>query len=347
MCAKKKDYDEEELFAHTRMSLGDHIEELRTYMWRAIKGFLIALIIGFLVAKPVLHFLIAPVDQVLDEMRDERIKKIQKQLKEEDPEVKSIRRYEPIFVRFNKRELANELGLELRDTEADDMMTVTMQFPPAEIVDKTRKIQELVNEKGKLKVFNVTEGFMVWFKVSMYTGFVLASPWIFYQMWMFIAAGLYPHEKQYVHIFMPLSMGLFIAGVCLCQFVVLPRGIRWLLDFSEWLGVEPELRLNEWLGFALLVPLIFGIAFQLPLLMFGLERVGFFDIDTYRSKRRIAIFLIFLISGMANASPDPISMVMLAVPLCALYEVGILLCKTWPKPEIDLDVEDSDEMVEV
>ena len=188
---------------------------------------------------------------------------------------------------------------------------------------------------------------MVWFKVALYAGFVLAAPWIFYQLWMFVAAGLYPHEKKYVHVFLPMSIILFIAGVCLCQFFVLPMGIRWLLEFSEWVGVRPDLRLSEWFSFALLVPLIFGLAFQLPLVMFGLERLGLFTIDTYRSKRRIAIFLIFLISGMANASPDPISMTMLALPLCLLYEFGIQLCKMWPKEELDLDVEETQEMVEV
>ena len=196
-------------------------------------------------------------------------------------------------------------------------------------------------------MFNVTEGFMVWFKVSMYAGFVMASPWIFYQLWMFVGAGMYPHEKKYVHVFLPLSIVLFIAGVCLCQFVVLPKGIEWLLGFSEWLGVEPDLRLSEWFTFALLVPLIFGLAFQLPLVMFAMERIGFLEVETYRSKRRIAIFLIFVISSIANASPDPISMVMLAVPLCVLYEAGIILCKMWPKPELDLDVEEIEEMVEV
>ena len=63
---------------------------------------------------------------------------------------------------------------------------------------------------------------------------MLGSPWIFYQLWMFVAAGLYPHEKKYIHIFLPLSLVLFILGVCLCQFLVLPNGIHWLLSFSEY-----------------------------------------------------------------------------------------------------------------
>src|SRR5436309_1844268 len=70
----------------------------------------------------------------------------------------------------------------------------------------------------RLSSLSVTEVFMVYLKVSMYTGFVIASPWIFYQLWMFVAAGLYPHEKRYIHLYLPVSLGLFLAGVCLCQF---------------------------------------------------------------------------------------------------------------------------------
>jgi sec-independent protein translocase protein TatC len=339
MCAKKREYDEEELFAHTRMSLGDHIEELRFYLWRAIKGFIVALIVGFFIAKPILSFLISPLDKVLKEMRVSQLKQDLDSAKD-SPEVFEETR------RIQLKPLARALKLN-KDFGDDEWVTLTFSTKRADLIEEKHKELESLSKESPLTALSVTEPFMVWFKVAIYAGFILACPWIFYQVWLFVAAGLYPHEKKYVHVFLPLSIGLFIAGVCLCQFVVLPIGIRWLLDFSLWVGVKPDLRLSEWFSFALLVPLIFGLAFQLPLVMFGLERVGMFDINTYRSKRRIAIFLIFLVSGLANASPDPFSMIMLAVPLCLLYEFGIFLCKTWPRPEIDLDVEESEEMVEV
>src|SRR5207253_11065008 len=116
-----------------------------------------------------------------------------------------------------------------------------------------------------VKAFNITEPFMVYFKVSVYCGFVLASPWIFYQMWAFVAAGLYPHEKHYVNYYLPFSLGLFLAGAACCQWVVLPQAISALLWFNEWLNVDPDLRLNEYLGFAILFPVFFGLSFQTPL----------------------------------------------------------------------------------
>ncbi len=298
------------------------------------------MILGFFVAHWLLHFLIAPLHNVLTSMEVSRLKKDLEAAKQSGNQVQEVKY-------INKREFLKQIGLEHASIGEDEMIRINVYTDRSALIALKLAEVEKNGTENAVKVLSVTEGFMIWFKVALYAGFVMASPWIFYQMWMFVGAGLYPHEKKYVHIFLPLSLSLFVAGVCLCQFVVLPMGVRWLLEFSEGLGLRPDLRLSEWFSFALLVPLIFGIAFQLPLVMFGLERVGFFDINTYRSKRRIAIFLIFLISGMANASPDPISMCFLAVPLCVLYEGGILLCKMWPRAELDLDVEESEEMVEV
>src|SRR5262249_46610366 len=154
-------------------------------------------------------------------------------------------------------------------------------------------------------------------------------------------------EKKYVYYFLPLSLGLFLAGVVLCELIVLPFGIHWLLQFNAWLGFKPELRLSEWLSFAIMAPLLFGIAFQTPLVMFFLERVGILSVETYRSNRKIAIFVLFLAAALLAVAPDPISMLSMGVPMCLLYELGILLCAWFPRSSSDLDVPETEEMVEV
>ena len=112
---------------------------------------------------------------------------------------------------------------------------------------------------------------MIFFKVCLVTGLVLSSPWAFYQVWAFIAAGLYRRERMFVYKFLPYSLGLFLAGVFLCFFVVLPLTLRFLLEFNVWLGVTPMLRLNDWMGFATVLPLVFGLCFQTPLVMLFLS----------------------------------------------------------------------------
>src|SRR5262249_9152272 len=87
--------------------------------------------------------------------------------------------------------------------------------------------------RPSMKTMNVTEAFVVYFKVCIYSGIVLASPWIFWQIWSFVAAGLYPHEKRLVHFYLPISLGLFLAGIVACQLIVLPKAIAALLWFNE------------------------------------------------------------------------------------------------------------------
>jgi sec-independent protein translocase protein TatC len=199
-----------------------------------------------------------------------------------------------------------------------------------------------------VSTFNVTEAFMVYFKVSLVTGLVIGSPWIFFQIWSFIAVGLYPHEKKYVNYYLPFSIGLFLAGAALCEFAVLPKAIEVLLSFNEWMGLEPDLRLNEWLGFAMMMPLIFGISFQTPLVMLFTDKIGIIEADTYRSYRKIAWFVLAIIAAVITPTVDAVSMLFLWVPLCFLYELGIILARFQTKtPFEDVETPEAEEMVEV
>ncbi len=128
---------------------------------------------------------------------------------------------------------------------------------------------------------------------------------------------------------------------------MLPAAVDYLLSFNDWLGYEPELRLNDWLHFALLMPLVFGIAFQTPLVMVFLERIGLFTVAGYRRHRRLAIFLLAVLAALLTVTPDYYSMLALTVPLWGLYEVGILLCRWTSRPPSDLEEADEEELIEV
>jgi sec-independent protein translocase protein TatC len=345
--------DGEDLFAHTRMSLGDHIEELRRHMIKALIGFFIAMVIGFFVSRPIVEWITAPVEAGLMRLYHKRLDKVA------DDRVNLEQAYkDQLDARKRAREKAGLPDEEPRRMDviiigvstnelADEEKSITLQVNPIQIYGITESAQGIV-KPPKLSSLSVTEVFMVYLKVAMYSGIVLASPWIFYQMWMFIAAGLYPHERRYVHIYMPVSLGLFLAGVALCWFIVLPYGIDYLLGWNEYMGIEPELRLNEWLGFAIMMPVVFGVAFQTPLIMFFLERIGIVDVSFYTKHRRMAIFILALAGGLLSVAPDLGSMLMLGVPMILLYEVGILMCKFMPRHQVDdLDVPQSEELIEV
>jgi sec-independent protein translocase protein TatC len=175
------------------------------------------------------------------------------------------------------------------------------------------------------------EGFSIYIKVSLLFGAIISAPWVFYQLWSFVASGLYRHERYYVRVYLPFSVALFLAGASLAFLFVFDPVLRFLLNFSDMMGISPSPRITDWLNFALLVPLCFGISFQLPLVMLFLERIGVFTVKAYLSQWRIAVLAIAVLSAVLAPSPDPYSMTLLAGPLTALYFGGIALCKYMPK----------------
>ncbi len=180
------------------------------------------------------------------------------------------------------------------------------------------------------KAFNAPEPFMIYIKAALLAGVLIASPGIFYNIWSFVAAGLYHHERRFVYVFGPFSLILFFSGVALVFFFVFRIVLRFLFTFNEWLGIGIQPRITEWLGFALILPLGFGIAFQLPLVMLFLERIGVFTVRAYLSRWRIAILVIFVLS-MFLTPADPGSMMLMAIPLTVLYFGGVLLCRYMPR----------------
>jgi sec-independent protein translocase protein TatC len=180
------------------------------------------------------------------------------------------------------------------------------------------------------EALGLQEPFMIWLKAAFVVAFVVASPGIFYHLWEFVSAGLYPHERRYVYFFLPTSLILFWAGACLAFFVIFQMVIDFLLDFNASMGIGASPRLTDYMSFALFLPLGFGIAFQLPLAMLIIERLGILSVETYISQWRIAILAIAFIS-MVLTPAEISSMIGMAVPLVGLYFLGIAMCKYLPR----------------
>jgi sec-independent protein translocase protein TatC len=208
--------------------------------------------------------------------------------------------------------------------------------PPEDLQGKTLKLQAasdvLVDLRSRIKqisepvTLNVQEAFFTYMKVGFISGFVLASPWIFYQMWLFVAAGLYPHERKYIYTFLPMSIGLFLVGAVFCFYGVFPIVLDFLLGFNERMQITAQIRISEYISFAVMLPLVFGISFQLPLVMLFLNKVSIVQVKDYREKRRLAILIIAIASMVLTPTGDPFTLFMMMAPLLALYEVGIYLC---------------------
>jgi sec-independent protein translocase protein TatC len=183
---------------------------------------------------------------------------------------------------------------------------------------------------SKLVALTITEGFMVWLKAGLVAGVVIASPGIFWHIWQFLAAGLYPHERRYVFWYLPLSLLLFLSGVALAFFAIFRLVLGFLMTYTAGLNVEFTPRLNEFMSFALMLPLGFGVAFQLPILMLGLHRFGIISVDSFTAQWRIAVLVIAFLSMLLTPA-DIYSMLGLFIPLVGLYFLGIILCKYMPQ----------------
>lgn len=180
-----------------------------------------------------------------------------------------------------------------------------------------------------------TEAFFAEMWIAFIAGMFLCSPYIFYQIWSFVAPGLYSHEKRWIIPIAMCSALFFVSGALFGYFVVFPFGFEFFASYaSDILMFTPKL--DEYLGFALKLLFAFGIVFELPLFIFFLARLGIVSHEGLRAKRKYAVLGAFIVAA-ALTPPDAISQTMMAVPLVVLYEVGIwgayFFGKKKPKPE--------------
>jgi sec-independent protein translocase protein TatC len=315
---KPLDYDPDQF----RMTLGDHLEELRARLFLGLGGYVLALIVCFIFGEKVVWYFCHPLIYALEK---------------------------------------NEL-------------------------------------QPTVYISQAAEGFMVYVKISMITAAALASPWLLYQLWQFVAAGLYPKERKYVTKYMPLSIALLLSGMAFLYLFVLPITLEFFVGFSLgpaikmvapsvvdpaaagrpavvvpmlngdpaapangqiWIDlvqrrikimfdghvrslqfgsdqlVSPHITLSDYIDMVLSMLLGFGLAFQLPLVVLLLVRIGIVDVPTLRKFRKYAYFAITIIAAVIV--PDVVGgMIALMIPLIGLYELGVwMAARVPPAPEAD------------
>lgn len=237
----------------------------------------------------------------------------------------------------------------------------------------------------QLIVIGLTEGFMTYLQICVVCALVIAGPWLIYQLWLFIAAGLYPNERKTITKYIPLSIGLLVAGVLFVYFVVLPMTVNFFLTFnngiplphdlathrivpnaplpvrfpvlegdpanppagSVWFNslesqlkiklpddlrvlpfssenlIDSKFTLDDYIGFVLTLMLVFGLSFQLPLVLMALVRVGLVEIEFLKKQRRIVYFIMTIVAAVIAPGDVVTTMVALLIPMFLLYELGI------------------------
>jgi len=329
-----------DLFDDTTMTFGEHLEALRFHLWKAIVGLVIGTVAAFFFSERVIIAIQRPVTEAMIRAFNKTPDAVDKSLLESFKDwYASLSSKSAVSSEVEKKaDPAMVLPLDAREIAArlHDLAPESYPLPPEDAKPAIINLSLENTEFGKLiermrgesllpRTDGPDEAFMIYMKVSMIVGVIISSPWILYQLWLFIGAGLYSHERKYVYTYFPMSVGLFFGGASLCFFIVLPIVLRFLFGFNDWLQLRPEMKMQTWITFALMVSVMFGVSFQLPLVMLFLERISLVSIKLYREKRRHAILIIAFLSMILTPS-DPVSMMLMMLPLCVLYELGIFLC---------------------
>jgi sec-independent protein translocase protein TatC len=230
-----------------RMTIGEHLDELRTRVFRSVVAIVVAMIVAFVWNAHVFEFATGPY-----------------------------------------REAASDLGL-----------------------------------SSKLSAIGPAETFLQVMKLCFLAAIVFTSPYVLWQMWGFVAAGLYPHERRGVRVFFPISIVLFAAGCIAAYRVLLPIAMRFLIAFSEARSVQSDFAVGPYLSLCLALVLGMGIAFELPLVMLFLQGAGLVRRETFRRGWRIAVLVAFVLGMVLTADPTPTSQLLMALPLVGLYFLGV------------------------
>jgi len=189
----------------------------------------------------------------------------------------------------------------------------------------TWPLVQAMPEGGKIVYTSLQEAFVTYLKVSFFAGLFLAAPVIIYQMWKFVMPGLYPNERRYVLPFMTAACGFFLLGAAFAFFVAFPFGFRFFLSFTtERIQALPSMR--EYLSLCMSLIIAFGAAFELPVVMFFLARMGIVSHTTLARHRKYAVLLIAIAAAVLTP-PDVLSMALLGVPLYALFELSVLVTR--------------------
>jgi len=165
----------------------------------------------------------------------------------------------------------------------------------------------------------------LYINLGLYIGIVIGMPFVLYQIWLFVAPGLYRHERRAVLGFVVSSMFLFLCGMTFGYYIMLPQVLSFLIGFANYLPLKPLIAINEYFDFILIVLLGLGLIFELPVLIFILSLFGIVTPKFLLKNFRYAMLLITIVAAIVTPTPDATTMLIFMAPMILLYFVGVLV----------------------
>lgn len=196
-------------------------------------------------------------------------------------------------------------------------------------------LASLPESQQTLQYTSYVEPLMVYLKVALYGGIFAAAPWVLFQVWLFIAPGLYKREKKLVIPFLTVGTALFYGGAAFCYFLVMPAAFPAMAAIASDAALRPMLTMSETLSLVLAMLLGFGVVFELPVVIAFLSMIGLVSAETFAKHRRIAILVNVFVAAIITPTGDPLNLAMMAVPMIVFYELGVLAARVLGKKPTD------------
>jgi len=331
----------------------DHLEDLRVTVTRIVITLLISMVVCFSFQEKLMEVLRRPVEKVWITQLQQKLP----QDKETAPkplsvetweEAKSIERAAAGLPDTERAAFYASLGNEdlvfharaagllrallvLPEKQRETFLNAVEVSPDLRLQVKALLVtapSSEVDNRGNLKLMSAlkpTETFMLSMKLSFFAGIVVSFPLLLMYILQFVLPGLHNNEKRVMWPSMLIGFGLFIAGVCFAYFVVLPRALDFFYNWSGKLGVSNDWRIGEYITFATQFTLLFGLSFELPVIVMVLVKLGLLSYETMSNTRSYAILAIFVIAALITPTPDAMTLILMALPMVILYELCIWL----------------------
>lgn len=279
-------------FDSTRMTLGEHLEELRKRVFRSVIVLVIAFGFAWWFKDDITEHVKAPWRWAVERINQDLVEKAEHTLIEH-PDLKRS-------ALFASDDPGNK---ELKD-----------------------KIDT------RLAMFSIGDPFFFALNVSIYFALFVGGLYVLWQIWQFVAAGLYRHEKHLVTLYFPFSAILFLIGVAFCFYLVVPVGMYFLATTLPLEQVRPVLGLDQYFTFLSTMCLAMGLVFQLPIVMIFLARIGVIDPKTYSKYRGHFLVIALFVAAFLTPGPDWYSQILMTIPMMFLYEIGIIISRVSARP---------------
>ncbi len=326
----------------------EHLEELRVAITRIVITLLITTIVSFTYRDTLMEILRKPINEVWDVHTDKKLPT--------DP-LFDVDRWEQAKVQADVLATLpdSQQAFYLAQLSADQqrLMNLFIAYKSAMSLEQEKRqafltnnpavrredqafLTELIEKKPDMMLgtkdrfrfmstLNPTESFMLSMKLALYAGIVIAFPLLLAFILQFILPGLHAHEKKALYPALAVGFGLFLGGVLFAYYWILPNVLEFFYSYGESMGIANEWRIGYYLSFATQFTLIFGLCFELPVIVWVLVKVGLLNYELMSRTRSYAIVAIVIISAIVTPTPDAFTLMLLAAPMIVLYEMSIWL----------------------